>query len=253
MTNTINDSLADRGKQPEHPAAAASNKPETQSADASYDALLDPKLKPDGEPEPSSPEQPPAETPLIGGIDLESIALDDDYADGMEADDTGVAAIPVNKPQRDWFFRTHPTAWKNIRLLEVKNGADRGYYLVERSLWKLCLAEDIPLRPVRLTLATSRESGPFLWPLKLQERGYENRKDDWSASALRIRKVAETAWVKMYTKPGGNCYSHKVAEGILAGPVWPVEAFTDLIALAFEGKVIRDMDDPLLRRIMGKE
>jgi hypothetical protein len=227
------------------PEATATPKPEP--------VIPDTPQKP--KPSPDSPHeaQSPSEPPLIGGIDLNSIALDDDYADGMDADETGAAAIPVGKPQRDWFFRTHPTAWKNIRLLEVKSGADRGYYLVDRSLWKLCQAEDIPLRPVRLTLAIARDAGSFLWPLKLQERGFENRKDDWSASALRICKIAEVGWVKLYTKPGGNCYSHKVADGIEAEPVWPLQSFEELIGLAFEGKVIKDKNDPLLRRVMGKE
>jgi hypothetical protein len=159
----------------------------------------------------------------------------------------------VRKPSRDWFICTHPTAWMNIRLLEVKDGPDRGFYLVARHLWPLCQAEGIRLQPTRLTLATSRESGPFLWPPKLQEQGRENRKDEWSASALRICKLAETRWVKMYTKEGGNCYSHKVAEGIDAEPAWPAQPLEELIAWAFEGKVITEPTDPLLRRLLGKE
>jgi hypothetical protein len=242
----------DEEKRPDSPESGGTAEPEGPAKSVPNAPGPDDTRQPDNGPGPA-PSVPPADPPLIDGIDLDSISLDDDYSDGMEADDSGVAAIPVGKPQRDWFFRTHPAAWKNIRLLELKSGADRGYYLVDRSLWKLCQAEDIPLRPVRLTLAVSRESGPFLWPLKLQERGFENRKDDWSASALRICKIAETTWVKLYTKQGGNCYSHKVAEGIEAEPVWPLQTFEELIALAFEGKVIRDKNDPLLRRIMGKE
>jgi hypothetical protein len=194
------------------------------------------------------------DTPLmVGGIDLDSIALDDDYSEGMEGEDEGMAAVPIRKASRDWFIRTHPTAWKNLRLLEIKDGADRGHYLVHRGLWKLCQADDIPLRPVRLTLATSRESGAFLWPLKLQEKGCDNRRDEWSASALRIAKLAEAQWVKIFTKPGGNCYSSKVADGIQVPPVWPNMAFEEILALAFEGKTITDANDPLFRRIRGKE
>jgi hypothetical protein len=195
--------------------------------------------------------QPTPKT-LIGGIDLDSIALAEDYAEGL-ADDEDLTGLSVTKPRRDWFFRTHPTHYRNVRLLEIKDGADRGYYIVNRQLWGFCQSADIPLRPVRLTLATSRESGAFLWPLKLQEQGCENRKDEWSASALRICKTAETAWVKLYTRPGGNCYSHKIAEGIKTEPAWPSQSFEELLALAFDGKVIHDLDDPLLRRIQGKE
>jgi hypothetical protein len=202
----------------------------------------------------SPPAIPPAkEASLIDGIDLEEIALDDKYAEGMGCNDGGVAAIAVRKPARDWFVRTHPTHSKSVRLLEIKDGPDRGFYIVHRSLWANCEKGDVLLRPVRLTLATSRESGLFLWPLKLQEKGFEGRTDDWSASALRIAKIAETNWVKVYTKPGAGCYSHKVAAGIRAEPIWPIEAFVDLVAIAFEGRVIKDKDDPFLRRILGEE
>src|SRR5690242_6092378 len=71
------------------------------------DNTPEPLGKSEGEAGPPPDAPPPADPPLIGGIDLDSISLDDDYADGMEADDAGVAAIPVGKPQRDWFFRTH--------------------------------------------------------------------------------------------------------------------------------------------------
>jgi hypothetical protein len=201
-------------------------------------------------PAPVSPEV--TRKALIAGIDLDSISLDEDYAAGMEEEGTP-DALPITKPQRDWFIRTHPTHHKNVRLLEIKSGADRGFYIVARPLWPLCHGQDIALKPVRLTLAVSRESGPFLWPLKLQEEGCKNRADDWSASALRICKKAETAWVKMFTKPGGSCYSHKVAEGITAEPAWPSQSFEEQLALAFEGKILNDPDDPLLRRIQGKE
>jgi hypothetical protein len=205
-------------------------------------------------------ETPPAESPttqtrqtLISGIDLDSLGLDEEYTDGMEDEDAPVG-IPVTKPHRDWFFRTHPTMWKNLWLLEVKDGPDRGHYIVARTLWKRFRKEGsgVVLRPVRLTLAVSQESGHFLWPLKLQEKGYENRKDEWSASALRICKIGETQWVKMYTRPGGNCYSMRIAEGITTEPTWPSQPYEELADLAFDGKVLKDADDPLLQRLQGK-
>jgi hypothetical protein len=203
-------------------------------------------------PDPVHPE--PTRKALIAGIDLDSISLAEDYTKGM-ADDGDLTALRVTKPQNGWFFRSHPTHWRNVRLLEIKGGADRGFYIVARPLWGVCQRPDsgITLKPVRLTLATSREEGPFLWPLKLQEEGCENRKDEWSASALRICKIAETQWVKMYTRPGGNCYSKKIAEGIAVEPAWPSQSFEELLALAFDGKVLKDPNDPLLRRIQGKE
>ena len=161
---------------------------------------------------------PPVEPPRTGGFDLESIALADDYADGMGDEDGQLAAIAVRKPSRDWFIRAHPTMYKNVRLLEIKDGPDRGFYIVHRSLWTYCQQADMPLRPIRLTLATSRGSGLFLWPLRLQEKGYDNRKDYWCTSALRICKMAETTWVRVFAKEGGTATRTRLLRASIPNP-----------------------------------
>jgi hypothetical protein len=223
-------------------------------------------LPPDGEARgPDGPDVPDAPgtngepaTPgrvLIPGIDLDSVALEEDYEQALAADEAHV--VVVRKASGQGYFRAHPTLHRNIWALEIKNGADRGYYIVAGEAKKVLHREeheDIKLFPCRLTLCYARDSGLFLWPLRLPEEGRKNQMDEWGQTALRICALAETAWVKLYTRRGGNCYSHKVGEGITAQPPWP-EGVTlnELAGIAFEGKFVTDAADPLVRRLLGKE
>jgi hypothetical protein len=192
--------------------------------------------------------------PLIPGIDLDSVALEDDFEQSVAAEDA--LTVVVRKPSGQGYFRAHPEMFRNIWVLEIKNGADRGFYLVAGAAKKLLRREeneDVKLFPCRLTLCYARDSGLFLWPLRLPEEGRKNQLDEWSQSALRVCKLAEEGWVKMFTRKGGNCYSHKPGEGIADVPPWPDATMNELAGLAFEGKYITDPEDPLIRRLLGKE
>jgi hypothetical protein len=167
-----------------------------------------------------------------------------------------LATIVVRKPSGQGFFRAHPSLWRNVRMLEIKNGADRGFYLVTdkaKGLLQLDENDDIRLFPARLTLCLSRDIGLFLWPLRLPEPGKNNQIDEWSQSALRIAAEAEHGWVKLYTPKGANCYSFRRAEGIKVEPVWPSLSLNEIAGMAFEGRHLTDPNDPLIRRLLGKE
>jgi hypothetical protein len=201
--------------------------------------------------EPDSPDQ----RPLIPGIDLDSLALEEGYADDAATEEVPTTIV-VRKPSGQGYFRTHPELHRNVRILEIKNGADRGFYLVGGGARALLLSEeceDISLFPARLTLCYSRDSGLFLWPLRLPEQRKNNQLDEWALAALKIVMIAEAQWTKMYTVKGGNCYSHKVAEGIKMSPPWPDLSMNEIASLAFENKYITDPEDPLIRRLLGKE
>jgi hypothetical protein len=209
----------------------------------------------DLDPEAAGRETTPPKRQLIPGIDLDSAALEEDYEQTCAGGDA--LTVVVRKASGQGFFRAHPSLYKNVWMMEIKNGADRGFYLIvgeARQLLRRDENDDIKLFPCRLTLCYARDSGLFFWPLRLPEERKKNQIDEWSQTALRICAVAETTWVKMYTRPGGNCYSYKTAEGIAEEPAWPDGiTLNELAGIAFENKYITDADDPLVRRLLGKE
>src|SRR5262249_18416387 len=133
---------------------------------------------------------------------------------------------------------------------------DRGFYLIAGAAKDFLLDNDnSPYRlfPARLTLCYSRDTGLFLWPLKLPEPRKGSRIDDWGQSALRIAKVAENKWVTLFTPEGHQCYSFIPGDEIRTQPQWPDFDLAHAASLAFEGKYISDPEDPLIRRLLGKE
>jgi hypothetical protein len=142
---------------------------------------------------PPAAESPPTSRPLIPGIDLDSVALEEDYQEAT-AGDGSPATVVVRKPSGQGYFRAHPVLFRNVRMLEVKNGQDRGFYLVADAAKAFLQSDDnddVKLLPARLTLCFSRDTGLFLWPLRLPEPRKNNQLDEWSQSALRICKLAE--------------------------------------------------------------
>jgi hypothetical protein len=205
--------------------------------------------RPEGEPQAAKPES------LIPGFDLSAAALEEDYQEEMATDDKP-AAIVVSKPNGVGFFRAHPIHFYLVRMLEVPNGPDRGYYLVTGAARKLLQLEenqDVKLFAARLTMCFSRDIGLFLWPLKLPEPGRDNQADEWGVSALRICREAETVWQKLYTKKNGRGYFSRPGKGIKTEPPWPPFGIEVAAQMALEKRYITSLDDPLIRRLLGEE
>ena len=49
------------------------------------------------------------------------MALEEDYQEGMAADDAP-ATVVVRRASGQGYFRAHPTFFRNVRMLEIKNG-----------------------------------------------------------------------------------------------------------------------------------
>jgi hypothetical protein len=155
---------------PEHPStdqpgnsAPKNDQPNTPGSPSPGDSAAQHPSRNDflfGANEPDSPGQ----RPLIPGIDLDSLALEENYADDAATEETPTTIV-VRKPSGQGYFRAHSELHRNVRILEVKNGADRGFYLVGGGARALLLSEeheDVTLFPARLTLCYSRDSGLFL-------------------------------------------------------------------------------------------
>jgi hypothetical protein len=234
-------------------------------AEAEFDfgANVPPAENPDADPCPtpdasagdSQAAPPPPASP--GPINLDDLALADDYEQQFIEDSE--RTVVVRKASGIGFFRAHPEQWKAIWMLEIKNGEDRGHYLAAGAALKLLQglvntkAADIKLFPGRLTLCFGRDVGLFLWPLKLPQPRKANQVDEWSATAMRVCKMAEAEWVQLFCPRGASCYHWSRAEGLKEAPPWPESSFPELVNLAFEGKYITDAEDPVIRRMLGKE
>jgi hypothetical protein len=158
-------------------------------------------------------------------------------------------AVRVDKPAKEIFFRVHPgqegVGFLHTYCLHLKDGPDRGFYLVEPALWPH-LATEPGFKLYRLCLCVTRQGEPFLWPAKLP--GADGRLDEWSLSALEAVEEAKSVWIRLLANLNAGCYD-RLQAGSEPAPSWPAEDLQQLLRLGFKHRVIRARDDAVLRNL----
>src|SRR4051794_35932335 len=89
------------------------------------------------------------------------------------------AALPVKKPDKEWFVRTHrdPAYQFPTGVIEIREGKhESGFYVVDKGLWDV-LASEPTFSYRMLFLATNRQGAQFLWPVRLPRP--DGRIDSW--------------------------------------------------------------------------
>jgi len=186
------------------------------------------------------------ENPVADPFDPAQLRLSQDFGAA-----TGVkkilSTVPVRKPDRQWFVRTHPDEAFQLTtaVLDVKE--DRETYLVDPSLWNELPGEIIP----KILFTTiNRQGVVFLWPIRLP--GEEGRIDEWNRSALDGAQRAREKWIRIVANMslGANEIFEATAE--LPEPEWPDEDFRALLEIAFRNRYIESPDHPVIRRLRGE-
>jgi len=156
--------------------------------------------------------------------------------------------VPVRKPHKQEFIRVNPEPEYRLEtgLLELKE--DREFYLLAPDVRDQMPGDWVP---VRLVTCITRQGVIFLWPLKLPDP--DGRANSWYETALTGADMAARQWVKLVADMNLGGYQAYVATGELPEPEWPEHDFQRLIAIAFRDRVIRDMDHPVINRLLGYE
>jgi hypothetical protein len=154
--------------------------------------------------------------------------------------------VPVRKPTRYEFFRTHPDPemWFDTGIFEDKE--EREVFFVTPAMRNALLGE---IKPVTLAVTITRQSVLSLWPLKLptDEMSY----NAWSETAREAAELAKTHWVRMSADMSLGGYRIYKAEGQLSEPVWPDKSLNELLELAFRGRIVDSENHPVIRRLRG--
>jgi hypothetical protein len=157
-----------------------------------------------------------------------------------------IPTVVPRKPGRQEFIRVHPTFHFQTALLEIK-GERRDVYLLDRSLWNL---HPNDLTPVALYFASTRQGGPFFWPVRVASGG--RALDTWNESAHFAADRAKSAWVRVSANMDVGHYDVLEAVGDLGDPEWPAGPIEELLDLAFKDRFIADNEHPILRRLRGE-
>lgn len=176
-------------------------------------------------------------------FDPKSLKLSQDFAV-----DIGVkrhlTSIPVRRPDKQWFVRTHPEHRLCAAVIELRD--EKETYIVVPSLSAELAGET---NPKLLVLSITRQGLPFFWPIKVP--GIDGKIDTWNQSAMAAAEQAVKFWVRVTANFHAGAYDVDVATGNIPDPVWPEQSMTELLKLAFRDKLIDRMDHPVIQRLRG--
>ena len=157
--------------------------------------------------------------------------------------------IPVRKPDKSWFVRTHPDEGYRLQTGVIELKEERETYLVAKPLWPELAAEPM-FSPRALFTAMNRQGVLFLWPCRLP--GPDGKLDEWGRTALEAAVLASSSWVRVTANMNLGAYEVAQAMGSLSDPEWPVMPLGELLRVAFKERHIDNINHPVLRRLRGE-
>jgi hypothetical protein len=181
--------------------------------------------------------------------DLEQFKVDLKAA-GLEGAEEQLATVGVRRPLPASYFRVDPSKDMTISvaLYESREGFTTEYYIVMPKM----LGAMMDLRGAffaQLYVTVDRSGAVALWPVKLPTGGAGN---PWFESALRGAEMAKADWIRIFADPGQGQYRIMKALSPLGEPAFPEKTLSELLELAFKGKVIDAPDHPVCRRLRGE-
>lgn len=153
--------------------------------------------------------------------------------------------VPVRKPARSEFFQVNPDPAYSVETVILEY--DREVYLIDRALWPSLSAE---IKPVKLYTCITRTGTVFLWNVRVP--GVDGRGSRWWDTAHEVAEEAKTTWVRCCSNHDLGGYDMVRAVGTLLPPSWPSHRFRDLLELAFKGKLIKNADHHIIKRLQGE-
>lgn len=187
-----------------------------------------------------------ADIPEPDPFDVAALRLTQDFEAEVGVE-RALVRVPVRKPHRQEFVRTHPHESYRLDTALVELHEDREHYLVAPTLRAELFSEIIP---VRLYTAITRQGTVFLWPCKLPS--LDGRRNGWHETALTAAALAMERWVRVAADLGLGGYQVFKAAADLPEPTWPDHSFQELLRVAFKERLIDRADHPVLCRLRGE-
>jgi hypothetical protein len=154
--------------------------------------------------------------------------------------------VPVRKPPKQEFVRVHPGEDYRADVLMIELKEDRESYLVCRNMMDELATE---AEPFTLFTAINRQGVVFLWPVRLPAP--DGKVNEWHRSLREAAGTAVGKWTRVKANMSLGAYESRVAESVIADPIWPVASFQELIRIGFRDRAIDVVTHPVVRRLRG--
>jgi hypothetical protein len=157
-----------------------------------------------------------------------------------------VTRVPVKKPDKQIFFRAHPTDKVETYVIEDKENRETYYVLPE--MRDEIVAQGLH-RPVLLARIITRQAVNMLWPIGLSVDG---RSNSWHETAHEARRMAEKNWIRIVPNMALGGYEIFKALAPIDEPDWSKMTFQDLLEVAFRNRIISSFDHPVLKNWLAE-
>jgi hypothetical protein len=154
--------------------------------------------------------------------------------------------VPARKPNPQDFVRVHPdpTYRDNFAVIELKD--EREDYLV--------LPAVVPLLPGEVIYKTiftaiNRQGVVFLWPVRLPTPN--DKPNAWWQSARQAAEIAMTKWLRVQANMSLGAYEVTAASSEIPDPEWPKESFPELLRIGYGGRLVTNLEHPVVKRLRG--
>jgi hypothetical protein len=157
------------------------------------------------------------------------------------------AVYSVKKPHPDDFFRAHPSDSMTIPLVVYISKDGKTYY-VEPAVREAIARR---LRVARLVVCSTMDNEIVLWPVKMPtENGGGST---WYDSAWAAVLKARDKWIRIDSDMSAGQYVVTEKDGPARQPLWPEgESLETILGKAFKGRVIKDLNHPVVKRLKGE-
>jgi hypothetical protein len=157
-----------------------------------------------------------------------------------------LTTVPVTKPSRDRFFRTHPSPDWVYPTWVLENKSTNETYIVSDEIASILGGL---VRPVELYAAIDRQNNVFFIPVPLP--GPNGIRNPWHESLLHAVVRARLIWLRIAANKDLGGYDIFEATAKLPEPIWPEATLEELLEVAFRGRIISTPDHPVVQERLG--
>jgi hypothetical protein len=178
---------------------------------------------------------------------LRRFALPSNYSEGLAGVKKKIAIVPVGKPKRTVWWHANPEHVLEAGILYDESATGKDAYLVDPGLVS-GLGDDVVFTSLHGTI--TREGVYMVVPVRLP--GTDGRLDAWNESMREAITASYEQPVRTASSRDAGFYMLHLAPTTIEMPPWPTETWDELLVIAFRGRMIDDLDHPVLRRLRGE-
>jgi hypothetical protein len=157
-----------------------------------------------------------------------------------------LSCIPVRKPKNNEFVRVSPDHPPLTTVIYADKEEGEFYFVIPGMRAQLIAGVTIKT----LVLTVNQMGAPFIWPVPAT--GDESsRKDTWNESHRAAYQQAKSKWTKMVADRVTKMYRLYLAAGELPAPKFPDKPWNELLALAFNNRMIDNPEHPVVKAMRG--